>query len=117
MQIGQIVYNLQDYLIYNDYISTNKDNLNTTIKSSNTDYNEKKINIYENLIPLYGTKFTKLGIQAPPKTQFEVDLDKIIMVGQTGIYELDNSLSISYLKFVRPSNGDLYNVIIDFIYE
>lgn len=62
--------------------------------------------IYQDIVKAVGaSKFTKLGVQAPPGTKMvfnEPDNPKEIMVGRTGIYELDEDISITSLRFVRP---------------
>lgn len=83
--IGQAVYKLQDYRNNNEYI--------TNLPSG-------KSTIYENIIPT-GEKWNKIGIQADPGTYFYLG-DKKIMMGRTGIYELDEDIEIGSLKFVRP---------------
>ena len=56
-----------------------------------------------NLVKFYdGSKqFNKLGIQAPPGTKAVIN-EKTIMVGRTGIYELDEDITITSLRFIRP---------------
>lgn len=56
-----------------------------------------------NLVTFYsGAKqFNKLGIQAPPGTKALIN-NKEIMVGRTGIYELDEDIAITALRFERP---------------
>lgn len=51
---------------------------------------------------LNATQFTKLGIQAPPGTRVVMNGNKTIMVGRTGIYELDEDIVITAMYFVRP---------------
>ena len=119
MNIGQIIYNLQDYIMSNSYISTSSDNPLQLVPSTDIDYETKKIDIYnQNLVTFYGAnKFTKLGIQAPPNTKFKIDNSKIFTTGQTGIYELNDFVEIKALNFIKTNELDLYNVIIDFFYE
>lgn len=119
MNIGQIVYNIQDYIVSGDYISTSSENPFERISSINPDYKIKKIDIYnQNLVTFYkANKFIKLGIQAPPNTKFKIDENKIFTVGQTGIYELNDLIEIKSLSFIQPNKKDLYNIIIDFLYE
>ena len=94
------------------YISTNKDNLGETVNSSNynddsdSSYENDRIDITQNLVSTIAENksLNKIGIQAPPgtKIQFDENGNKIIMVGATGIYELDNIL-INYLSFIKPN--------------
>lgn len=68
-------------------------------------------NIFENI------KVYKLGIQAPSGTKFNLGGGEII-VGYTGIYELDLiqfNASISTLQFTNIPNEN--NIIVDIIYE
>lgn len=50
------------------------------------------------------SQLTKVGVQAPPGTQMVLNQIKQIMIGRTGIYELDEDISITELYFVRPQN-------------
>ena len=61
-------------------------------------------NIYEDIVPQYGgaTRFTKLGIQAPAGTRLVINKNKNIIIGRTGIYELDDEIDITNLYFLRP---------------
>lgn len=82
--VGQIYYNVVD------------SNSGSYISSPNID-------IYKDIVNGYGAaQFTKLGVQAPPGTKMVMNETKSIMVGRTGIYELDNNIAISNLYFVRP---------------
>ncbi len=56
-----------------------------------------------NLVTFAGAqRFTKLGIQAPSGTRAIIN-NKNIMIGRTGIYELDEEIAIESLRFVRPA--------------
>lgn len=58
-----------------------------------------------NLVGLIGTSaWTKVGIQAPPGTQMVMNGIKEILMGRTGIYELDEDISITDLQFKQPQN-------------
>lgn len=48
-----------------------------------------------------GEIWYKVGIQAPAGTQAVID-GQTIMVGRSGIYELDDGIAINSLKFVQP---------------
>ncbi len=103
--VGQIVYNVQDYQTSGGYISTSTTNLNTTISSANNPgYDDAKIDIFDsNIVDRFGSKqFTKLGVNAPPGTRFILNTNKTILVGRSGIYELDEDIIITSLQFVRP---------------
>lgn len=55
------------------------------------------------LVSRYGaTQFNKVGIQAKPGTIVVMNNTKTIMIGQTGIYELDEDIAITSLYFNRP---------------
>ena len=58
---------------------------------------------------------TKLGIQAPPGTIASIN-GKPILIGRTGIYELDEDIKIESLSF-NFNTENLRNVIIDYIEE
>lgn len=84
--VGQVYYNVLD---------------NNTGGYSSSSTN---LNIYSDLVAGYGAKqFNKLGIQAPPGTKVVMNGNKTIMVGRTGIYELDEDISITSIYFVRPA--------------
>lgn len=54
----------------------------------------------------------KLGIQAFEGTQVEIN-DVPIIIGKTGIYELDGSVAIKKLVFPNGADDD---TIVDFVY-
>lgn len=87
--IGQICYNVID----------------TSSSDGNKGYISSGINIYNDIVNAYGARqFTKVGIQAPPGAQVVMNNNKTIMIGRTGIYELDEDIAITSLKFVQPRN-------------
>lgn len=102
-KIGQIVYNLEDYSNSGGLVSTSV--TGSLIYSSNGEsaYESSKVNIYapSNLVPS-GTRFMKIGIQAPPGTKVVLNTDKIILIGQSGIYELDEDIAITSMYFIQP---------------
>ena len=121
MQIGQIVYNVEDYVGHGGLVSSSAINPFTSdyIVEDQSENNldegtRRKINIYEDILNQCGIKeVKKLGIQAPPGTKFQIDPDYssnpiYLIVGRTGIYELDltdeSSNSLKYLSFIRPQN-------------
>lgn len=107
--IGQIIYNIEDYNNSGGYISTSK-NGSSTISSADystwEDYSANTIDLFSgNVISqLYSNTivFSKLGIQAPPGTKIVLNKDKNIIVGRTGVYELDEEINITDLYFIRP---------------
>lgn len=106
--IGQIIYNVEDYNSSGGYISTANYNTSAIISSINYDsfesYQRDIIDIFnQNLVSLYSSGiFSKLGIQAPPGTKVILNDNKQIMIGRTGVYELDENINITNLKFIRP---------------
>lgn len=90
--VGQIYYNVNGETSPNNFIIYDKDNPSSV-----------------NIVTQYGGEtcyFIKLGIQAPAGTQFVVN-EKKIMVGRTGIYELDDDIQINSLYFVPPKIYEL----------
>lgn len=86
--IGQIYYRVVDTSSTGDgkhYISSGIDIYNDIVNASNA------------------KQFTKVGIQAPPGAQVVMNASKTIMIGRTGIYELDEDIAITSMKFVRPT--------------
>lgn len=82
--VGQIYYNVLDT------------NSGGYISSSGID-------IFSDVVAAYGaSQFNKLGIQAPPGTKVVMNNTKTIMIGRTGMYELDNNINISNMYFIRP---------------
>ena len=67
------------------------------------------LDIYNDIISQFKKgNFNKLGIQAPPGTKFYINSSTSpIMVGRTGIYELDESINVISLKFEAPKNYEL----------
>lgn len=85
--VGQIYYRVIDN--FGNYISGPTEN----------------INIYDNIVKNIfkdAHRFIKLGVQAPPGTKMIINETKSIMVGRTGIYELDEGIQITSLRFIKP---------------
>lgn len=81
--VGQIYYNVVD------------NNSGGYIKSGE--------NIFADIVNQIGaSQFNKVGVQAPPGTKIVMNSSKTIMVGRTGIYELDDDIAITNMYFVRP---------------
>lgn len=105
--IGQIYYRVID--------AGNPDQINNNVRITTDNFTSKAVaggkegqlegGIYENVIEKAGQgNWGKLGIQAPPGTQMMIE-DKVILVGRTGTYELDeDNITISKLWFVQPVN-------------
>lgn len=126
IQFKQIVYNLEDYggsgglvstkqgdlseLVYSAVYQNNLNDSTETITNDETDYENKKIDIFGVNILKGFNNVKKIGIQAPPGTKFTFnkattqDTGEWIMVGRTGIYELNDGIVINYLRFQRPQN-------------
>lgn len=126
IQFKQIVYNLEDYggsgglvstkqgdlseLIYSAVYQNNLNDSTETTTNDETDYENKKIDIFGANILKGFNNVKKIGIQAPPGTKFTFnkattqDTGEWIMVGRTGIYELNDDIVINYLRFQRPQN-------------
>lgn len=96
--VGQIYYNVLDAI--NQENPSYEDNLISNI-SSEVLYGENG----NNIVTSYqgATQFNKIGIQAPPGTQVILN-SKSIMIGRTGIYELDDDIVITYMAFVKPKH-------------
>ena len=91
--VHQIYYN-----VYNNY------EIDPIQPSSKEEFFEK------NLLAGYSGSATKIAIQAPPGTKFQIGPNangfnaRNIIVGRNGIYELDAGINISYLYFPLPLN-------------
>lgn len=86
--IGQIYYRVVD----------------TSSAGDGKHYISSGIDIYNDIVSASSAKqFTKVGIQAPPGAQVVMNASKTIMIGRTGIYELDEDIVITSMKFVRPT--------------
>ena len=135
ISLKQIVYNLEDYGGSGGLISTNKNNHNELIYSNtaylnnntlNTEsivedektYKENQIQIFDSNILENYSNVKKIGIQAPPGTKFtfkkkvsgeeeSVNFNDYIMIGRTGVYELNDNIEIKYLKFIRPQKYEI----------
>lgn len=60
-------------------------------------------NIFSDIIAQVGaSQFNKVGVQAPAGTKIVMNESKAIMVGRTGIYELDDDIAITNMYFIRP---------------
>ena len=60
-------------------------------------------NIFSDIIAQVGaSQFNKVGVQAPAGTKIVMIESKTIMVGRTGIYELDDDIAITNMYFIRP---------------
>lgn len=81
--VGQIYYNVMD-------------NYSGSYQSSGE-------NIFSDIVTAKGADhFNKVGVQAPAGTKIVMNSSKMIMVGRTGIYELDDDIAITEMYFIRP---------------
>lgn len=81
--VGQVYYNVAD--------------------TNSGGYISNGMDIYTDIVAQYGaTQFNKIGIQAPSGTRVVLNINKTIMLGRTGIYELDDDIPITNLYFVHP---------------
>lgn len=113
MQIGQIVYRLQDYRNRGSEVSTSKDGM-IVIGEGDLIVTSNLFEQFNDSVSYKNAKVSKLGVQAPPHTKMIID-GRNIQVGNTGIYELDDDIIIEKIRFVEGQ--ELYNIIIDFIYN
>lgn len=65
-----------------------------------------------NLVSLVGaTRFTKLGVQAPPGTKIVLNNTRTIMIGRTGIYEIEAEITNMYIirlvNYVAKTNEEI----------
>ena len=113
MQIGQIVYRLQDYRNKNAEVSTSKIGSVVT-GTGDLVMTDNLFEQFNDTVSYKNAKVSKLGVQAPPHTKMVID-GRNIQVGNTGIYELDDDIIIEKIRFVEGQ--ELQNIIIDFIYN
>ena len=76
-------------------------------------------NVISNFLPI-----VQLGIYAPPGTQFYVNNGSAIIMGYTGLFELDmsNGGEINYLRFDTSSlnlinSNSSAQIFVDIVYE
>lgn len=88
----QLIYRLEDFRSDTPYITS-------TVNGST-------LNIYKDIVGQVNRgKFSKLGIQAPAGVIFYINSDQeSIRMGRTGIYELDEDISVSSLYFQEMPN-------------
>lgn len=128
-KVGQIIYNVQDYYNSGGYVSSFIESpLTSTVNSSsytkeitengNTyvvpDWDKYKKHCFpivnpKDIINAIGNPISKLGIQAPSGTKVHLNSgsqgdEQIIMIGRTGMYELDENIKITDIYFERPRN-------------
>lgn len=87
------------------------------IDNNSGKYISSGIDIFQDIVSSYtgktGSVFSKLGVQATPGTQVVFNENKTIMIGRTGIYELDDSISIGSMRFVKPRKYQLDQALTD----
>lgn len=106
--IGQIIYNLKDANSGGLTSTSNSDVTQTISSVDNPTYDTDKIDIFNtNIVSRFGgSGFIKLGVQAEPGTRVILNKNKVILIGKTGIYELDDIL-ITDMQFDRPKKYEL----------
>lgn len=73
------------------------------INNNSGSYVSSGQNIFSDIIAQVGaSQFNKVGVQAPAGTKIVMNESKTIMVGRTGIYELDDDIAITNMYFIRP---------------
>lgn len=73
------------------------------IDNNSGSYVSSRQNIFSDIIAQVGaSQFNKVGVQAPAGTKIVMNESKTIMVGRTGIYELDDDIAITNMYFIRP---------------
>lgn len=73
------------------------------IDNNSGSYVSSEQNIFSDIIAQVGaSQFNKVGVQAPAGTKIVMNESKTIMVGRTGIYELDDDIAITNMYFIRP---------------
>lgn len=127
LSLKQIVYNLEDYGGSGGLVSTSKagssEELVYSVVYTNSgtkdteqivedlaSYDANKINIFDNNILDGYPGIKKIGIQAPAGTKFTFSQSdtpnegEYLMVGRTGIYELNDDIEIKSLRFQHPKS-------------
>ena len=92
MQIGQIVYRLQDYRNRESEVSTNKNGV-VVEGVGDLDMTSDLFGQFAESVSYRNAKITKLGVQAPPHTKMVID-GRDIQVGNTAIYKLDDNIIV-----------------------
>ena len=108
-QVGQIRGGFDIYDLNEQEIDLNT--YPTDVDINNLSREERKEYLKNITMPFESEKWIKLGIQAPPGSEWEIN-DKKILIGRTGIYELDDDIVVTSLKY---KSGDFKNIIIDYL--
>lgn len=117
-----MAYKIKQFRYYSDDSPLNKPAIfkGKIISTNNYASNEPNNNIFSNYYPIY-----QLGIQTLPGTKFYLnDNLEEVMIGSTGIYELDLGLNtkLTKIRFNSQSMETIKNnenayLIIDFLYD
>lgn len=110
-ELGQIIYEVEG--LKENCTASTKADLSGLIYSDDKQYENNRINILENVFGRINGIIGKLGIQAPRGTKFTLNENKKMIVGRSGIYELDTEVNITSLKF-EESDVPFKNIIIDY---
>lgn len=96
--VGQIIYALDDGNGHRLYTNKSFSGITTTPSDA--------LNIYNNVCTGVIKSITKLGIQAAPGTKVKMGTnnnEQEILIGRTGIYELEEGLVVEKLYFIPPT--------------
>lgn len=111
--IYQALYNVESMLTN----STNQGNLYTGLYTTPDfklfDTQDVPVNVLSQILGAEITEQTpkfRLGIQAPPGTQFVLGSDNIFVIGTYGTFEIDENIRITSLKFIKPNIYEKDNV-------
>lgn len=114
---------IRQYRFYNNKNGANKNypssiTINKTTTDVTYDYYTNGT-IFENNFPIL-----QLGIQAPPGTRFKINEGDDIIIGTTGIFELDlegkteiTSLMFNEVSMAFINANDNLSLIVDTIYD
>ena len=114
---------IRQYRFYNNKNGANKNYPSSiTINNATTDVTYDYYTngtVFENNFPIL-----QLGIQAPPGTRFRINNGDYIIIGTTGIFELDlegkteiTSLDFDPISMAFINANDNLSLIIDTIYD
>lgn len=117
-----MAYKIKQFRYYSDNSPLNNPTAfkGKIVSTNNYTSNEPNNNIFSNYYPIY-----QLGIQTLPGTKFYLnDNSEEIMIGSTGIYELDLGLNtkLTKIRFNGQSmeaikNNENAYLVVDFLYD
>ena len=113
LKYGQIIYKVRDWKA-GGYFST-------SIVDHTIGKNVEQFDMYKDLITQYGSnikRITKIAIQAPSGIRFSFGESQEIIIGNQRMFEIPyDDLNITSLKVIDDETVELYDIIIDFMYE